>query len=435
MDAEQRDRILLLAGVETRKYNPLQPRDPGGENGGQWIRVPGFAKDRWKRVARPPSTGRIEPDTPPIAGDPEPRTMADAVKHWHSDVSDMDDLLDLAASGGKATRLLDYGPDVKAGQMAFADGEEGVTTRYDTEDRADSDQLVSALARAIGISVPRVLRVDDNQTVSDAVDGPAWDQDLDTPAAQRLGLLDLLAGIDSRDPDSLRIGPDGVVPVQSAGGFRNVAITDTGKGDKRAQRLKRLADVLDAAGPDGISRATINARVPNLPAPLRDELLAELLDTGDYVQVVNSPRGPGRTLGRNARFISLRRARGELPAVTGRAAADPPTGAGFWTPYARDGQWVDNPLTDEDTRWLRQQLDEVRPQFTHLGRQHWWQFASDRLDILAGHASGDEDLFAPRPLADLSTSELMALLRTHGLPTTGSREELLRRLYAAGITA
>lgn len=392
-----------------------------------------------RRPHRSPEFGRIVPHEPGAESAPEPTTMAEKVKHWHADVAEMDDLVESAAAGGKATGFEDHGPDVKAARVDFADGAEGVVTLYADEDQADSDQLVSSLARGIGISVPRVLRVDDDRSVADLVEGDAWDGDVDSPAAQRLGVLDLLAGIDTRDPATVRIGPDGVVPVQSGHGFRGIPITEltAGKGDKRSRQLKLLADTLDAAGPEGYSRATITART-HLPAALRDELLAELLATGDYAQVQNYPRGPGRTLGHNARFVRRPRSTVALPAAPGRAAADPPDdaeGLAFWTAYADGGEWTDNPLTDADARWLRQQLDDVRPDFAHLGRQHWWQFASDRLGVLAAHAAGGESLFAPRPLTELSTPELVALLRAHDLPATGSREALLRRLYAAGITA
>lgn len=38
MDTLTRHHTLVTAGVETRKFNPAQPRDPGGQGGGQWIR-------------------------------------------------------------------------------------------------------------------------------------------------------------------------------------------------------------------------------------------------------------------------------------------------------------------------------------------------------------------------------------------------------------
>lgn len=39
--AAEYDELLALAGPFLRKYNPAQPRDPGGEDGGQWVSTPG----------------------------------------------------------------------------------------------------------------------------------------------------------------------------------------------------------------------------------------------------------------------------------------------------------------------------------------------------------------------------------------------------------
>jgi hypothetical protein len=55
------DRVLLALGVVERKFNPLQPRDPGGEGGGQWVKSPaGAAKAVGKDLLE--LAGRIELD-------------------------------------------------------------------------------------------------------------------------------------------------------------------------------------------------------------------------------------------------------------------------------------------------------------------------------------------------------------------------------------
>ncbi|GAA4945782.1 hypothetical protein GCM10023224_31360 [Streptomonospora halophila] len=55
-------------------------------------------------------------------------------------------------------------------------------------------------------------------------------------------------------------------------------------------------------------------------------------------------------------------------------------------------EWIDNPLTRADARWLRSRLLPLRSEFTNLGRGDWFDEMMARLDMLAGHASGTADL-------------------------------------------
>lgn len=53
-----------------------------------------------------------------------------------------------------------------------------------------------------------------------------------------------------------------------------------------------------------------------------------------------------------------------------------------------------NPLTREDVAEVRRRLEELRPDFAHVGREHWLDYSLRMLDVLAEHAAGDRNLIA-----------------------------------------
>jgi SPP1 gp7 family putative phage head morphogenesis protein len=63
-------------------------------------------------------------------------------------------------------------------------------------------------------------------------------------------------------------------------------------------------------------------------------------------------------------------------------------------PFAQGGHWVANPLTAHDVQYLRHTLAETRPAFERADRLDWYRAMMSRLEVLAEHASGTEDLLS-----------------------------------------
>ena len=235
MDAERRHRTLQLLGIELR----ATPRDGDGD---------GFY-----------SPFKGAPDGTPIppaklsALHAAARRRAEVEKRaasWHGDLTDVDHLVEAVASGARNLGELHFSPRTRSSEAEFGDGTDGVVTRYlgepagrlraSAEHRADSDQMASTLANAIGIPAPRILRLDVDRTVSDPVAGPPWDEreSLQSDAGIRLGLLDLLAGVTVRDPGTIAIGTDGVIPAQSEDGWRPYDLARGGAWAPRPSKLR-----------------------------------------------------------------------------------------------------------------------------------------------------------------------------------------------------
>ena len=424
MDTAARHRTLLLLGIVEERARPKRDGDgdgfidPDGKGPAPdktpYVPAPrrhwreDAAKKAWRPPAGPSTAGgnRVRPIQLP---EPEPKpaaTLREHAAHWHADLTDVDHLVEHVNSGSTPARVLHTSDGVKVAATDFDDGAEGAITIWTGtdqrigDDMADSDQLVSALARAIGIDAPPVLRVDEDKTVSDIVDGDEWAGDPD----DRLGLLDLLAGVDDRDPSTVVDTADGPIPVRTGNGFAALddlpADPPQGKPSTDERRLRRIAAIIDAAGPNGLSRTDITARAGNLDARARDKALGELLATGRYI-LVPAPNG---NTGFGARIVSIEGGLGGAPLPSGGlspswlAAATAPDDllGAVWAAFADGGEWTDNPLTTADVAWLRRQIEPLRAQFEHLGRGRWWQFAMDRLDVLGSHAHGTVNLFAPQ---------------------------------------
>ena len=54
-----------------------------------------------------------------------------------------------------------------------------------------------------------------------------------------------------------------------------------------------------------------------------------------------------------------------------------------------------NDLSPNDVAFLRQCLEDLKPEFLKAGHEDWWEFAADRLEILAENAAGTRDILAP----------------------------------------
>ncbi|MFI6813760.1 hypothetical protein ACIBG7_15170 [Nonomuraea sp. NPDC050328] len=63
----------------------------------------------------------------------------------------------------------------------------------------------------------------------------------------------------------------------------------------------------------------------------------------------------------------------------------------FSEPYTRGGG---NPLTPGDVDEVRTRLQQLRPDFAHLGREEWLEYSLRVLDLLAQDAAGDRPLVA-----------------------------------------
>ena len=73
-------------------------------------------------------------------------------------------------------------------------------------------------------------------------------------------------------------------------------------------------------------------------------------------------------------------------------------------PFARsfvDGEidsqtatWVENNLTQADVTEIRTHLEDLAPDFAHLGRQDWLDYALRVLDVIQPYATGTRNLIA-----------------------------------------
>jgi hypothetical protein len=271
----------------------------------------------------------------------------------------------LAAANSTGTTVqetLDRGRGTHVDRVRFGSGHDGIATTYVTVEMADSDQLSARLGRTIGAPSARVLRTGTHQSVSDYLPGSTWAEVVDRidPGGKRtitqrrslasirdhllrsdngvrLGLLDLLTGNEStRDPSTVVILPNSSpASVQIGHGWSELA---------------RPGDAPAGSHFVGIHRPGYG----QTPAELKN-------------------LGPSQ---REKRFL-------------------PDDELLLWSHFVRNGEWVDNPLTEADVAWLRERLTSLEPEFTTADRQRWYAFTLARLEAIAAHARGDRNLFAP----------------------------------------
>lgn len=122
----------------------------------------------------------------------------------------------------------------------------------------------------------------------------------------------------------------------------------------------------------------------------RDAKLLGLLDQ----LILNHDRNTGNILVRNGGLTGIDHGyawlRHLMEDVPGPLPVDSYRKPGDW--FGRDGQWIDNPLTQHDVRLLRERLEGLRPSFEHISRGEWLDYTLGRLDLLAQHAKGTVDL-------------------------------------------
>lgn len=80
---------------------------------------------------------------------------------------------------------------------------------------------------------------------------------------------------------------------------------------------------------------------------------------------------------------------GEAPGLRGVASGR--AGEPIWN-FVQNGQWIDNPLTSGDVETLRGRLEDLRPDFEHVGRGDWLDWSLGMLDQLAPHATGKRSM-------------------------------------------
>lgn len=228
---------------------------------------------------------------------------------------------------GAYVHRVTYNNGVVAIRKGFGDTKNWQDLEPDRQ--ADAEELAAALAHAIGVPVPRVVRTAPNEVVMQLAEGDLgyrvierrWRGDWDlykqqkkkepTPGDLRLGLFDLLIdNADRENPANWLEGSDGdPIGIDHAGGFK-------------------------------------------------------------YEEPIGGERGP------------------HMPGnmLAGPYAA--PYVMGFENP-----KWKSNPLTRADVAWLRAQIDGLRERFEATGRLDWWEAVSVRLDAIGAKAKGKEDVF------------------------------------------
>jgi hypothetical protein len=291
----------------------------------------------------------LPPDAPLQVGFPS-STAADAAALWHRDLRDLSDLISGVDSGALSA---DQVADGKLGTVVKVQLGNGVDAiQKKTRDSAlatavqgaDAEQLVSALGRSIGAPVPRTLRTQPDTVTQEYVAGQTGAQ-----------LMDRLLRENKSDSP----------------GFR-------APGPERDVTARILTGMIDS--PEGRRLGAL-------------DLLTANWTRADPSNWLMDDRG--RPVGVDHQLAFQDDVTHEDPARVPLGVNVPP----FSSHYAHDGEWQPNDLTQADVDWLRARMDDLRPDFAVLGRQDWWLFASKRLDVLADHASGTTNLFAPTTAA------------------------------------
>lgn len=343
--------------------------------GGATFHLPGEHDQRshGRRGRQVPGAGTQTPN-------PNGRVAAHSAK-WHRDLGDLGDLIAAEESGDVDTEELSGGQWGTTGKVTYANGKVGVakvmhdntTSGFGTaKDQADAEQLVSALGRALGLPVPRVLRMEEDEIVMDYVDGA-------TGADLLQQLMDEHA--DATNPNDYPTVEEweSVVADMANEDFRGLqvalAMSDSGR---RLGLLDLMTGNWDRVNATNWM-VTEDGRMVGI-----DHSFAFMPDQTQDGQT-------GESTGSSAGTVF------DMSPFAVSYVRVPPGAPTVWTPNGPRVQleWDDNDLSPEDVAWLRAQLDDLRDDFEVLDREDWWQFASERLDAIAEHARGTESRFAP----------------------------------------
>ena len=282
--------------------------------------------------------------------------LIDHVHRWQKDLTGLDSLLAAVDSGYRpedVDTLAGYetNPDRWVARIRHGNGTTLIHKRASVED-VEKEQLSSILGRQMGVPVAKVLRIQDDEFVSELVPGEAAAE-----YAERA-----VPGVDV----SAKLGYEAAASASRQ--FKN----EVGDGSIGGLRLSMFDVLIDES-----DRHLWDVHVDQNGSVLGafDQEFAWTIDDPDFVR-------PDKTLNRFAQWI-------------GSSWFDMPDVYDVNDPNAHWGTWKTNPLTKADVAWLRIQLDAVRPQFRQLGHDDWWQFSKGRLKQLAKHAGGTKNVFAP----------------------------------------
>lgn len=162
---------------------------------------------------------------------------------------------------------------------------------------------------------------------------------------------------------------------------------------RRDDRHVYMEYVGDAQTADEIARG-----VDELPTRLRQAIDSDegkLLGLLDLL-TMNIDRNQGNwMLDQRGRLIPIDHGAAFVNSLGDPAADLEYVNSPFADHYKADrDQLKDNPLTPADVEEIRRRLNELRPDFAHMGRESWLDYALAVLDLLAGHAKGTRNLIA-----------------------------------------
>ncbi|GAA1395181.1 phage minor capsid protein [Catellatospora coxensis] len=180
------------------------------------------------RPARSAPAPAAKPKPKPASAAAAPTVPADAAP-YHRDLTGLADLAAHVANAGRADRKV-IAKGEQAGvkeRLTMPDGTKVFSKAYadsdpDSRHYADAEQLAALVGRTIGAPVPRAYRTGERHIYTDWADGTdvhalrkrdraRAEAALDSPAAKRLGLLDLLTGNIDRHEGNMFVAKDGTL--------------------------------------------------------------------------------------------------------------------------------------------------------------------------------------------------------------------------------
>lgn len=253
--------------------------------------------------------------------------MPSRAQPYHRSATLPTDLANTVEGGGvRDEEVLSGGMIADTRLQTYANGRQVVRKTAEDVHDSDAEQVVSLMARALGLDAPEVYRNDPNTVHMTYADGDIATERIEaegsnvdfealihTDQGRALGLLDLLTNNGDRHMGNwlLGSGDDRIIPIDHGMTFPDTLVTF----DRANETIG-----FDVAG---AKRATF----------------------------VKSPFVFG--------YMSL-------------------TGAG----------WKANDLAPGDVAVIRDRLQQLRPDFEQIGRGAWLDFALARLDVIGDHATG-----------------------------------------------
>lgn len=279
-------------------------------------------------------------------------------KHGWIPIDPLEDLKAAVASGELGRDHLGGGRMAETSYVYYRNGTDGVHKQlgdvsdvmgsgYDAVRQADAEEKAAELGHAIGAPTVKVLRTGPDEIVMDVADGISANR------------------IRRRITDAAKTNAD----YASAN-------------DRELEEIARAAST-----PEGIRLGAFDVLAGNWDR--QPDSNWNLTDAGTPVGYDHSFAFDGLDSG-------------DFETNTPGSAGDPPNVhsigpfAAHFVKILPDGTtaWDDNPLSPADIDFLRRRLASLESAWAAAGRHDWWQFASDRLEAIAPHATGTESRFA-----------------------------------------